>query len=181
MNIPKHVAGIALFIFIAAVSIFIVGIVTAPLQMIPPVSVASPAQDGIDSPDIGYSAQLVSLDFINRKIYTTLTLRRDANEPAPDRLWVNTSVFIPGSPYQSRWGNSVEVRRPFADGDNVRLTVTADCQWCADPSMPRAGYYARVGISTVSANDALYRAAQVEPDIKTTIPVLVQVEQKQRP
>jgi hypothetical protein len=181
MNIPKHVAGIALFILIVAVSVFIASIVAAPLQMIPPVQIKATRLPPVNaSTPVNYKVQLVSLDFINRKSYTTLTLKRDAGSPAPDVLWVETSLFIPEHPYQSWWGQPIEIRQPFANGDQVSLTVTADCEWCADASAPRAGYYARVGVSTTSAEDATCRAAQVKADIKTALPVLVQVERKPR-
>jgi hypothetical protein len=181
MNIPKHVAGIALFITIVLVSVFIAGIVSAPLRMIPPVTVTSPAQDGIDSPDIGYSVQLVSLDFINRKSYATLTLRRDADDAtAPGRLWVYTSFYVPELPYKSWSSTPVEIREPFAGGDVAKLTVTGTCAPCADATAPRAGYYARVGVSTVSGEDAIRRAEQMKTDIKNPFPVLVQVEQQPR-
>lgn len=182
MNVPKHVAGIALFIFIVSVSVFIAAIVAAPLQMIPPVPLgASSHRNAAESQSVSYHVQIVSVDFINRESYTSLSLKRERGAPAPDSLWVYTSFFVPEYPNKSWSGSPVELREPFSEGDEVSsITVTAACPWCGDANAPRAGYYARVRVSTVSSEAAARRDEDFDPDIKTAIPVLVQVERKPR-
>ena len=181
MNVPKHAAGIALFILIVSVSVFIAAIVAVPLQMIPPVPInASSHRNAAGSQPVSYKVQLVSVDFINRESYTTLRLKRERGAPAPDSLWVYTSFFVPEYPNKSWSGSPVELREPFAEGDKVSLTVTAACPWCGDANAPRAGYYARVQVSTVSSEAAARRDQDFDPDIKTATPVLVQVERKPR-
>jgi hypothetical protein len=178
VHIPKHLAGIVLFMFIVSISVFIVRFVAAPLQIIPPVPLTAPLSntESVSQP-VSYKVPLISLDFINRESYTTLTLTREASGPKPKRLWVSTSFFVPELPGKSWSSAPIEIRGPFAGGDRISLTVTSACEWCGDPSAPRAGYYARVNVSTVSS-DAAQRAGQTETDIKTAIPVLVQVERK---
>jgi hypothetical protein len=181
MNIPKHAAGILLFIFIAVISIWIVSIVAAPLEIIPtvalhePKAAYKPAEASEQVSQISYRVQLVSLDFINRESYTTLKLKRQPDGPAPGKLWVCTSFFVPEYP-QKEWSSAlVEINEPFAGGDEVSLTVTGACPSCADASAPRAGYYARVSLSTVQGDSACGPGERAQTDIKTAIPVLVQV------
>ena len=116
MNIPQHAAGISLFIFIAVVSIFIVSLMAAPLEMIPPVAldartkVDKATDESAQVPHVRYRAQLVSLDFINRQSYTTLKLVRLPDGPVPDKLWVCTSFFVPEYP-QKEWSSGpVEIK-----------------------------------------------------------------------
>lgn len=178
MNLSKHVAGIALFIFIVGSSVLIVSMVAAPLQMIPPVQIKEPlsvSRTGAKS--VAYTVQLVSLDFINRESYTTLRLKRDTRLPAPDTLWVSTYFFVPEFTSHGWSSAPVEIQDPFAGGDEVSLTLTGACPLCADANAPRSGYYARVGVSTVSGIAA---QSVAQADSKTPIPVLVQAERKSR-
>jgi hypothetical protein len=186
MNIRKHVAGITLFIFIVAASIFIVGIMTAPALTIPPVPIhdAPASRNTIDSPPFRYMTQLVSLDFINQQSYTTLKLKRHVDEPAPERLWVYTLFFVPERPQISWSSGPVEVLRPFKDNDEATITVTGECTLCGNSRAPRNGYYARVYVSTIRREWDAPSGAKIDKigtDITTAIPVLVQVEQQQQP
>jgi hypothetical protein len=180
LNMQKHIAGLALFIFIVISSVYILGIVAAPLRMIPPVPLNAPSPPSVTVwLPVSYRVHLVSLDFNTQTSYTTLTLKREGNNPAPDKLWVNTTFFVPEWPGE-RWSNgAVEIREPFANGRNEATpTVVAGFPWRDDASVLRAGYYAIVTVSTVSADDAARRAEQTAADIKTAAPVLVQVERK---
>lgn len=181
MNIPKHVAGMVLSVFIFVVSIFIVGILAAPLQMIPPVPFVAPStRSVVVSQPVSYRVQLVSLDFINQTSYTTLMLTRERNSSAaPDKFWVSTSFFVPEQG-DKRWSSgAVEISEPFANGGSAAsLTVSTAFPQSLDARAPRAGYYAHVAVSTVSGEDADRRAAEMESTIKTAVPVLVQVERK---
>jgi hypothetical protein len=182
MNIPKHIAGIVLFIFIVSISVFIVDIVNVPLEMIPPFSVEEgPVFCEIKEaePPVGYKVQLVSLDFINRESYTTLTLKRDETRLAPERVWVATSFYTLERPLQSWSSAPVEIRLPFDGGDKVTLTLKSACPWCGDASAPRAGYYARVQVSAESSDDARDDRTDTR-NKQTPISVLVQAEQKPR-
>lgn len=180
MNIPKHVAGIVLFVFIFVVSVFVVGLLVAPLRMIPPVPFVAPStRSVVVSQPVSYRVQLVSLDFINQTSYTTLMLTRERNSPAPDKFWVSTSFFVPDES-DKRWpGGSVEISEPFANGGSAAsLTVAVAFPSRLDARAPRAGYYALVAVSTVSGEDAERRAAAMEANIKDAVPVLVQVERR---
>lgn len=184
MNIPKHAAGIALFTLIVSVSIFIAGLLTEPAMTmrIPPVPIDAPPDNSRAMFQfVDHKVRLVSLDLINRKSYTMLTLKRDADGPAPERIWIYTYFFTPIDSLHRTWPSvPVEIREPFADGDEVSLTVAGACRWCADLSAPNFGFYANVGVSTLSGEDA-QRIAQMKTDIKAASPVLVQVDQKSRP
>jgi hypothetical protein len=176
----KHIAGLALFIFIVISSVYILGIVAAPLRMIPPVPLGMPfVRNVVVSQPVSHRVQLVSLDFNTETSYTTLALKREGNNPAPDKLWVNTSFFVPEAPGKLWSSGPVEILEPFVNGGSeVSLTVVSRFPWSSSANALRAGYYALVTVSTVSADDALRRAEQTDADIKTAAPVLVQVERK---
>lgn len=183
MNSPKHVAGIVLFIFIVSISVFIVDIVNVPLETIPPLNAkkASEPRDLKSLPvqPVDYKVQLVSLDFINRESYTTLTLKRATTRPAPARIWVGTSFYTLERPLES-WSNvPAEIRSPFATGDEVTLTLKSACPLCSDASAPRAGYYARVRVS-IESSAAAYEHQTETVNEQPPISVLVQAEQKPR-
>jgi hypothetical protein len=180
VNIPKHVAGIVLSVFVFVVSVFVVGILTAPLRLIPPVPFVAPStRSVVVSQPVAYRVQLVSLDFINQTSYTTLMITRERNSPAPDKFWVSTSFFVPEQG-DTRWpSGAVEISEPFANGGSVAsLTVAVAFPSRLDARAPRAGYYALVAVSTVSGEDADRRAATMAADIETAVPVLVQYERK---
>lgn len=182
MNTPKHVAGVALFIFIVSASIFINGMMTAPVLTIPPVPLldTTPTRTTTGSPPFRYQAQLVSIDFINRQSYTTLKLKRHSGWPTPERLWVYTLFFVPEYPHMSWSSGPVEVIRPFRDSDEATITVAGECPLCDDSRAPRSGYYARVYATTNPNYYDSLRAGKIDTDITTAIPVLVQVEQQQQ-
>lgn len=183
MNITKHAAGIALFTFIVGVSVFINSILNAPTLTIPSVPLsAQPLRSVAVSEPVSYEVQLVSLDFINQQSYTRLKLKRETNDAWPRKLWVYTSFFLPASPHKSWWTEPVEVSVHPTSGDEMSLTVASDCSWCAGSNFaPRSGYYALVSVSAVSAEAAILNNQQMNTDIETAIPVLVQVEPKARP
>lgn len=188
MNVPKHVAGIALFTLIFSVSIFIAGLLSEPAMTmrIPPLPLGAPLNGSpfrtvTVSQPISYKVQLVSLDFINHQSFTTLTLKRETDDPWPDKLWVYTSFFIPSAPRKNWSSDPVEINVPSASGNEMSLTVAIECPWTKTDYAPRSGYYARVSVSTVSSEAAIYSDEQMDRDIKTATPVLVQVDRKTRP
>jgi hypothetical protein len=81
---------------------------------------------------------------------------------------------VPGEA-QAGWASDVvELDQPFKSGNTVTLTTTSPCHWCDQSSAPRDGYYARVYLSTRSASNVLRPREQVDNDLRTAIPVLVQ-------
>lgn len=180
MNLQKHVAGLALFLIILGSAVFINAYLTAPIGKVPPVPVVAPLpQPAIRSPQpLRYQVRMVSLDFINGKSYTTLALKREAGQPVPEKLWVTTVFFAPDYASGGGWTSKAELRRPFARGDQIEITATGECDWCEYSDMPRAGYYARVYVSTEYADNFYPPPAQLDRDITTAVPVVVQVEQK---
>ena len=185
MNVPKHVAGIALFTLIVGVSVFIAGLLTEPAMTmrIPPVPIDAPLDSSSGAfQSIDYKVQFVSLDFINRKSYTTLSIKRRAEDFRPARLWVYTSFFTAESPRKIWLSAPVEIKDPFVSGDEVSLTVPFLLPEASRYLYSlRATYYARVGVSAVSSEAAIYSAEQMGSDIETAIPVLVQVDRNERP
>lgn len=181
MNIQKHIAGLALFIFIVSSSIYLYAFVAAPLRMIPPIPLVAPAARSVStaSPFVGHRAQLISLDFNTLTSYTTLTLRRESNAPAPGKLWVNTTFFVPESPGRRWLSGAAEISDPFANGGSeASLTIVGGFNGSVSSIVaPRSGYYALITVSTVSALDAERRGEEAAANLKTAVPVLVQVEQ----
>ncbi len=122
---------------------------------------------------VDYKTQLVSLDFVSGTAYATLTLKRRAGVPTPDKVWVQTVFFAPDNTARKvRTGAPVEVREPFALEDTKTLTVAIACLPCANEDAPASNYYARIFVSTTPEN--LTREAQTNFDIATATPVLVQ-------
>jgi hypothetical protein len=173
MNVRKHLAGLALFSVILGSAIFInhflnvpnVAIPSAPLQL--PFSVTKET-----SQPIGYEVKQVSLDFINKKSYTVLTLKRQAGQPVPEKLWVTTFFFSPDYP-GGIWTSKAGILRPFAQSDETDFIATAFCGLSLHSDTPRAGYFARVSVSTEDADNSYPPDAQFSRDIRTAFPVVV--------
>jgi hypothetical protein len=179
MNISKQLAGIAVFITIIGVTIFLLRPVSAPVVNPPLIPPPPPAAISASQP-LNYQVQTVYLNLVNRKSYTTLRLKRDVVLPAPESIWVRTSFFSTDSSTRHNWSSEpVEIRQPFANGDQATITATANCDWCNEAGAPRGGYYARVHISTVSKEAARLRDDMLNADITTATPVLIQTEGKQ--
>lgn len=124
---------------------------------------------------VTYKAQLVTLDAAARKSHTTLVVEHAPDAPAPERLWVWTGFFVPGDAGGELFaGEPAVVVNPFASGNRVTVSVSADCQWCGRRDAPAAGYYARVNVSPVSAADARLEDERVSRDITKATPVTVE-------
>jgi hypothetical protein len=173
MNVRKHLAGLALFSVILGSAIFInhflnvpnVAIASAPLQL--PFSVTKEK-----SRLIGYEVKQVSLDFVNKKSYTVLTLKHQPGQPAPEKLRVTTFFFSPDYP-GGVWTSKAEIPQPFAQSDETDLVATAFCGLSLHSDTPRAGYFARVYVSTADADNSYPPDAQFSRDIRTAFPVVV--------
>ena len=189
MNILKKLLGVGVFIVALAVAVAVTKFYTRPSEPTPrqpptvivqtPTAPAAPNgafSSGVAT-TVSVTARLITLDFDRRKSYTTLVLERDRRQPAPEKLWVWTYFFTPDARAAGqtiRAGEPVEIRQPFANGDKVTVNVDGACAWCDDPHAPKSGYYARVQISTASKEAARLGEAQLNYDIGTATPVIVQ-------
>lgn len=177
MNLRKHVAGLALFLVIFGSAVFINAYLTAPIGQVPPVPVVAPMlpQLTMSRPQpISFKVRQVSLDFINFESHTTLALKREDGQPVPEKLWVTTVFFAPDYARGRGWTSEAEIRRPFASDDRIEVTATGECGWCEVSDMPKAGYFARVYVSTEYAGKSSYPAdIQFNRDITDAEPVVV--------
>jgi hypothetical protein len=173
MNVRKHLAGFALFSVILGSAIFInhflnipnVTIPSAPLQL--PFSVTKEK-----SQPIAYEVKQVSLDFINKKSYTVLTLEHQPGQPVPEKLLVTTLFFSPDYP-GGVWTSKAEISQPFAQTDQGDFIATAFCALSLHSATPRAGYFARVYISTEDADSPYPPDVRFDRDIRSAFPVVV--------
>jgi len=178
MNLRKHAAGFVIFSIILGSAIFINAYLTAPTATVPPVPTGElPQQIFIEEMNtpaetVNFKVRLVSLDFINRQSYTALTLKREAGQPAPRKLWVTTVFFLPDRGFGKILTSYTEILKPFAHGDVLEYVAASSCDWCESPNIPRAGYFARVYVSAIDA-DSSY-PPDIDFDIKTATPVVVQ-------
>lgn len=184
MKLGKHFAGVALFFVIFASTVIVTNFLTAPIGTVSPIKLnATPPGHIVDmTPQpINYKVRLVSLDFNNGKSYTTLILKREAGQPAPEKLWVRTLFFAPDHDASKGWSSLAEIRRPFSYGERVEITATGKCDWCEERDAPKAGYYAQVYVSTEYAGDLHTPAERASRNIMTAIPVVVQTKRKTNP
>lgn len=189
MKLQKHLHGFAVFITILTLIVSVYEYIKGPFTKTPRVPVAisvtepstevPPSVTPEASPElISYDTKLVSLDFINRQAHTSLELRLGAGQPAPEKLWVTTFFFVPDYPGQG-WTTTREIRRPFANGDRFEYVASSTCDWCGDSDAPRAGYFARVYVST-EGGAASDLGSPSSREITTAVPVVVQAERKSR-
>ena len=185
MNTLKNLAGVLTFLTVFGLSTAVTKYLHTPLHAAVNVSRVVPSSPETFAPQTAagpaaYQVKLVSLDFEAQKSYTTLTLNRDLNQPAPESLWVRTYFFRPDGSRIAWSTDMVEFQRPFKNGNVVTLTAAAPCSWCDHSIVPNSGFYARVQISTQSVNDPLLHEKVVDDDITTAVPVLVQTERSDR-
>lgn len=183
MNILKKLIGVTVFLAALCTALLVtryydlssnpapktLSSTTVPPPALDALPNSAPPQDSVS-----YKVQLISIDLNSNKSYTTLTLKREPTHPAPEKLWVWTYFFTPDRPRQSWSSTPVELRQPFANGDNTTVNTIEVCHWCNDRRAPKAGYYAQVNISTRSSALAVLPDAQLNSDIAAAVPVLVQ-------
>ncbi|MDT5061944.1 MAG: hypothetical protein QOH63_2403 [Acidobacteriota bacterium] len=192
MNVRKHLAGLAIFSVILGSAIFINAYLTNPVAIVSPARIkVSPTQISTGEPQpISYSISQVTLDFINKKSYTELHIKRMPDQPVPETLWVTTYFFSPEYPGRV-WTSKTEIRHPFSQGDQTDLAVAALCGLCIasnitplyqapDSTEPvlshpptKTGYFARVYVSTDYADNPYPAGVQFDRDIETATPVVV--------
>ncbi|HJU55954.1 MAG TPA: hypothetical protein VJ715_15320 [Pyrinomonadaceae bacterium] len=186
MRLQKHLYGFVVFVIILTSAVFIYDYIhglypkRVRVRYDDPVAAPSTNVPPAATPElISYDTKLVSLDFINKQSYTALELRLGAGQPAPDRLWVTTFFFAPKYPGRG-WTTRREIRRPFADGDVSYTVASGPCNWCGDSDAPKAGYFARVYVSTEAGDDSDVLESRFSREITTAVPVVVQAERKTR-
>lgn len=178
MNQRQHVAGFLLFSVILGSAIYINAWLNAPTATIPPIAVNEEVSSRVYSvelsePDFKYNVRQVSIDSVNKQIYTQLVIKRQPGQLAPESLWVTTVFFKPGEGMAGKYLKTTrEIREPFARGDQMQYTVSSQCAWCGSPGIANAGYFARVFVSTDPEN--LY-PTDFDTDIRNATPVVVQV------
>lgn len=185
MRLRRHVAGLILFFVILNGAAFIEYYFSLPFREAPRVKVTAAVPevlpDAADyAPPVSHTVRLVSLDFINGKSYTTLSLQRDTARPEPERMWV-TTVFVSPEGYPGRgWSITTEISDPFGDGNGAgrtEITAEASCSWCARSGPPAHSYFARVYVWTEDGPHHVPPEA-FDADITTAIPVVVQADRK---
>ena len=182
MNLRKHVAGFALFSVVVGCAVFVSALnkyLSAPTASIPPVIRDEPISE---TPLVSLNAinsnavRLVSLDFINKKSYVTLEIKRGTDQPAAGNLRVTTYFFSPDRPGRV-WTSRARISISYAYADHFEYLATGACEWCGDVDAPKAGYFARVHISTFDTADIEMPFAELNRDVTTATPVVVQVAQ----
>ena len=185
MNPQKMLAGGGVFILTLCAAIFGTRYLMT-LAPTPPGANANvmsqPLNPGTSAARVTHRVQLITLERQSQRAYTKLTLERDEGAPAPTRVWVWTYFFTPHDKARRSWSSEpIEVREPFRDGSHrITVTVNSSCHWCDDASASAAGrssYYARVNVSTESKDAAALRDEQLNLDIVSAAPVVVQGEE----
>lgn len=124
------------------------------------------------TPTLAWYVELAGIDYTTRRTVLGLTL--SSEEPFPDRVWVWAYFVNPNfSPDGSFSDRPVEVEGPFERGSPAPVTVAADCHWCTNPDLPPSGYFARVNVSAVSAEDARIPVSHRRYDVEGATPVVV--------
>lgn len=175
MNLRKHIDGFAVFLIILTIAVCINEYLTWPSWKAPRVRIAAPLPQettGNQQP-INFNVRQVSLDFIKGESHTTLTLKREAGQSAPEKLRVTTIFFSPEHPARGSWTSKTEIRRPFASGDQIEVNATGECEWCVPFDTPKSGYFARVYVSTEDYDNSYPPDGQFNRDITTAVPVVV--------
>lgn len=175
MNLRKHIDGFAVFLIILTIAVTINEYLTRPGWKAPHVEIAAPLpQAPINNEQpVNFKVRQVSLDFIKGESHTTLSLKREAGESAPEKLWVTTVFFSPQYPARGSWTSKTEINQPFADDDQIEITATSDCESCVPFDTSRTGYFARVYVSTEEDNNSSLPDEQFSRDITTAVPVVL--------
>lgn len=191
MNFLKKLTGVFVFVAAIAGAVLVSRYFSAPppevtreaprLPVIPadprlaPDPPPHPAS-AAEAPPVSSRARHVTLDFTTKKSHLTLELERDRSlRPAPPRVWAWVAFFPPGGGEGGRCeAGPVEVRQPFAHGDRVTVVVEADASGCEAPRGAAATLYARVHVSSVSAEAARLEGASISSeDLTKATPVVI--------
>lgn len=125
-----------------------------------------------DETKVEWEADLVGIDYTTRQTIVGLTLT--ARESLVERVWVWAYFLNPNFSPKGSWSDEpMEVMGPFDPGHPTAITVGMHCGWCTDPDLPPSGYFARVSVSPVSAEDARIPASRRRYGLDGAIPVVV--------
>lgn len=173
MNLRKHLAGLAIFSVILGGAIFINHFLTLPNATIPSAPLHLAFSDVKENPQpVSYLVKQVSLDFINKKSYTELRLERHPGQPKPEKIWVTTFLFSPAYP-GGLWMSKAEIPQPFAQSNQINFVATTFSDLALYSHTPKAGYFARVFVSTEDNDTSYTPDVAFDRDISTAVPVVV--------
>lgn len=174
MNVRKHLAGFAIFSFIVGSAILVNHFLNIPDARIPPV-IRPEAVAGTVKAPVTFRVQQISLDYNRGRSYTQLSLFRQLDQPAPEKVWVMTTFFSPDSPRAESWSISTAISQPFANGNGQ--SVVAIGNWDLPPLLesdkPGAGYFARIYVSSESQGKFTEADYQNKGDVTDAIPVVI--------
>lgn len=176
MNVRKHLAGFAIFSVILGSAILINHFLTIPDAVIAPV-INRPEAISVTVKDVRqpvtFRVRQVSLDYINKKSYTELSLFSHPDVPLPEKIWVMTTYFSPDSELAEDWTVIKEIRQPFASGAGETFVAASD--WDLPPRLdkPGAGYFARVYVSSEHQGKFYEPDYSAPRDIAKAVPVVV--------
>ncbi|HKQ52971.1 MAG TPA: hypothetical protein VJT74_11415 [Pyrinomonadaceae bacterium] len=175
MRLEKHIHGFVVFVIILTGIICIYEYFKGPF---PPKDARALSVTYAAQP-VDYDVRLVSLDFINGKSYTTLALKLRPGWPAPEKLMVSTRFYLPEADDRA-WTSTVgvKIQREPAEGERFEVTVESECDWCARPDTPKAGYFADVYVTDQYEGKPLTESYGAP--VEAAVPVVVQAERQQR-
>ncbi len=185
MRFQKHVLGFIVFVIILTCILSVYEYLYGPVgygpfvrerRVEPPATVTEPLAE---PPAAVYNVRLVSLDFINGQSYTTLSLKLQPGQPAPEKLLVRTRFYVPGGAENQSWTTTAGVTRPRAEGDRVEVTIASECYWCDRPDAPRDGYFADVHVSAQYEGETFPLERDGYP-VEAAVPVVVQAGRGRR-
>ena len=177
MNVRKHLAGFAIFSFIVGSAILINHFLNIPDARIPPVILPEAVAGRVKAqpPPVNFRVQQISLDYNRGRSYTQLSLFRQQDQPAPEKVWVMTTFFSPDSPRAESWSISTAISQPFANGNGQSFVVTGE--WNLPPLLesdkPGAGYFARIYVSSEFQGKFSEADYQTKGDVTDAIPVVI--------
>lgn len=169
----KHIIGFALFLLVIITTMYIYRTVNAPEENIPPVplsiSHARHAQENALSYEVESS---IVVNLSSPGTYTRLRVKWNGVSSPPDKIWVWTYFFTEDSNGNSWSVKPVEINKPFAKSNVASIEVKASNDWY-DDLHGQGNFYARVNVSTISADDALLPSEKINTDIHGATSVLI--------
>jgi hypothetical protein len=183
MNFRKHLAGFAIFSLILGSAILINNFLTMTVATIPPVlsREAAPVIIKERQQPITYRVRQVSLDYINKKSYTELSLEREPDQFMPEAIWVTTTYFSPDSTRAEDWTTITKISEPFANGDHAIVVAVSDWDLPPASNKDKPGFFARIYVSSESSdNNSSSSVVQFSPDLTGAVPVVLHWPDEQR-
>jgi hypothetical protein len=183
MSLPKFSIRLAVFFCTLTVALCITRLCLVPPRVEVKVLAPNPPPAIVSdkfAAEFLARTQLIELDRAELKAHIKLLVVPLVKPNSqPDRLWVWVYFFSPDLPGQVLASEPIEVRDPFAQSPHPTISLTIPCKWYADESstLPR-NFYARVNVSTESANAAILAKEQMNFDISNATPVVVEHERE---